>query len=346
MSNYLHSLINRIHPPQDAVRPRLAARFEPATTLGGALDVADLSTGSAPSAGDINAWQSSLPAQTTSIDRSGLSMTAEPSEQRLPVGAQKDAPESPVSWPRTQAQRAQPVAPMPFTQADMGNEMPREVANSEAHFQRIRRTVTPHVSVSLAPLVTEPAAPVGARGEESVVSRAPAPMETEPQPPIRPSRQERLAQTTQAQTGLRPVGQQAAATMPTAQLDARTGDAPVGTSATATRRPPVAPLLTPIDRRSDSRSALAPDSDPVVPPVRAQTMMTPRLAEPPPVDTRLSVHQAVPPVIRVTIGRIEVRATQAQSERARPQPAAPSRPSLPQPALSLDAYLKQRGGSR
>lgn len=44
-----------------------------------------------------------------------------------------------------------------------------------------------------------------------------------------------------------------------------------------------------------------------------------------------------PPNIRVTIGRVEVRAIMP------PEPKAPpAKPSRPGPALSLDDYLKQR----
>jgi hypothetical protein len=43
-----------------------------------------------------------------------------------------------------------------------------------------------------------------------------------------------------------------------------------------------------------------------------------------------------PPVINVTIGRVEVRAVQAPTGRPRVEPARPK-------PLSLDDYLKQRG---
>ena len=47
------------------------------------------------------------------------------------------------------------------------------------------------------------------------------------------------------------------------------------------------------------------------------------------------------PTIRVTIGRIEVRAVSPA-----PRPAPASRPARPQPALSLEAYLQQRAEQR
>lgn len=48
----------------------------------------------------------------------------------------------------------------------------------------------------------------------------------------------------------------------------------------------------------------------------------------------------MPPPIRVTIGRIEVRAVHP------PPPVARPKATRPQPALSLDAYLQQRKGGR
>lgn len=78
----------------------------------------------------------------------------------------------------------------------------------------------------------------------------------------------------------------------------------------------------------------------------AGQLVKPRIALAP----RVQEHSGVPatpspepPAIKVTIGRIEVRAN-AASQRPAPAPARP--PSRPRPALSLDDYLKQRGGSR
>jgi hypothetical protein len=62
----------------------------------------------------------------------------------------------------------------------------------------------------------------------------------------------------------------------------------------------------------------------------------------PPVSTP-SEGTAMPepaPTIKITIGRVDVRAMMPAAPAARPAPARPS------PALSLDDYLKQRGGGR
>jgi hypothetical protein len=61
----------------------------------------------------------------------------------------------------------------------------------------------------------------------------------------------------------------------------------------------------------------------------------------PPDETRPRASEsAEPAVIRVTIGRIEVRATTP------PLPAAAPRTRPPGPALTLDDYLKQRNGGQ
>ena len=77
------------------------------------------------------------------------------------------------------------------------------------------------------------------------------------------------------------------------------------------------------NRESTREPAIQPLSiEQIVPPAETQ----PRASEP-----------AEPAVIRVTIGRIEVRATTP------PLPAAP-RTRPPGPALALDDYLKKRNG--
>lgn len=81
------------------------------------------------------------------------------------------------------------------------------------------------------------------------------------------------------------------------------------------------------------------ESEPIAPdwpaPSRPAPVLRPSITAAP--DTPPPGPAAQPPVIRVTIGRIEVRAV-APTERAKP---APQRRRL---SLSLDDYLKQRGG--
>jgi hypothetical protein len=78
-----------------------------------------------------------------------------------------------------------------------------------------------------------------------------------------------------------------------------------------------------------ARPAVTPSDEPVM----AVRPATPTVSPP--------VPQSVPPAIRVTIGRIDVRAVMP------PAPPAPrSRPSRPGPTLSLKDYLQQRREGR
>jgi hypothetical protein len=75
---------------------------------------------------------------------------------------------------------------------------------------------------------------------------------------------------------------------------------------------------------------LVPVADP------SRTTPAPVLAAP---HKREAAREASSPTVRVTIGRVEVRAVA-------PEPAQPPPMVRPQPALSLDDYLRQRGGGR
>ena len=71
-------------------------------------------------------------------------------------------------------------------------------------------------------------------------------------------------------------------------------------------------------------------------PLPASPLLQPRVTvverQPPPVRPEAP---AAEPVIQVTIGRIEVRATPPPAQPSRPRPAA-------LPALSLEEYLRRR----
>jgi hypothetical protein len=58
-------------------------------------------------------------------------------------------------------------------------------------------------------------------------------------------------------------------------------------------------------------------------------------------EERREPAQSAPPIVRVTIGRIEVRA-----ELSSPKPRSASAPRAKSAAISLDDYLKQRGEGR
>lgn len=347
MSDYLRNLVNRVHPPQDTVRPRLAARFEPVSGMGDTLDPAGGPTAAYPTGVDEGDPQRSIltpeaPAVQANVDdasRRDTPVATASGAQRWPAVEPMLEPESPAPSRHTKVQPATSTA------------IPQEARSStEAHFQRIRRTVSPQAPSLPAPLATELASPAVAPAKESAL------------PP--PQQQVHSARLAQAWFALQPLDRGEERTMATPATGDRGAASPTATSATTPFQPrPVTrlsladPLSTPGKQPVDPSSRSAPSAvvggageqipEPIPLPVRAATPITPRLPEPPPpMETRLVNRQSGPPMIRVTIGRIEVRATSPQPERNRRHSAPAARPPLPQPALSLDAYLKQRGGSQ
>ncbi len=109
---------------------------------------------------------------------------------------------------------------------------------------------------------------------------------------------------------------------------------PVLTPQTILIERPAAPATSPsivqpvVERVIDRREKIAPpDRSRDVRSASAPTTANETLPEPP-----------APPVIHVTIGRVEVRAT--------PTPAAPRRAAHSTPTLSLEDYLRSRNGGR
>jgi hypothetical protein len=72
---------------------------------------------------------------------------------------------------------------------------------------------------------------------------------------------------------------------------------------------------------------------------------TPTPVGPPPQRTErgqaAAIPPASPPIIEVTIGRVEVRAVHPPAPVARPKPIAPAAPRL-----SLEEYLRNQNGGR
>lgn len=115
------------------------------------------------------------------------------------------------------------------------------------------------------------------------------------------------------------------------------------------------PLLSPTPTRSNSAeprlSATATVDDLLTQPAAEESVRVGSIEqwpiEPTPqfdlttVPARLDTHRSdvIPPVVRVTIGRIEVRAIMPVLMSERP------RPTRPQPVISLDDYLKQGKGA-
>lgn len=99
------------------------------------------------------------------------------------------------------------------------------------------------------------------------------------------------------------------------------------------------------------RPPAAPGRAPLVPEVRAQTPEvppvsadTPEATQPAAVPRRRAVaEETSSPTIRITIGRVEVRAVTPDPP---PEPAQPSPAARPEMGLSLEDYLRQHNGGR
>lgn len=99
------------------------------------------------------------------------------------------------------------------------------------------------------------------------------------------------------------------------------------------------------------RPPAAPGRAPLVPEVRAQTPEvppvsadTPEATQPAAVPRRRAVaEETSSPTIRITIGRVEVRAVTPDPP---PEPAQPSPAAGPETGLSLEDYLRQHNGGR
>jgi hypothetical protein len=195
---------------------------------------------------------------------------------------------------------------------------------------------------------TESAPPPAPEPEGSV-----QPVKTVPAPPS-------LAQTRSSLEGVQPSAQRRSTASPTVQVPEAVTPAGRTTPDLQTQphvtAPP--PLVDRVDLASQKSSATAPESFPVerqrspddaaqpaarIGPLESRDsaglpehpVVIPR-EDRPGVSPRLERVEPAPPVIRVTVGRVEVRAT--RSPEPRPQPARP------RPTLSLDDYLKRRDG--
>jgi hypothetical protein len=148
-----------------------------------------------------------------------------------------------------------------------------------------------------------------------------------------------------------PLTKKPAATTAIAHHDAQTDDVPKSTSRLLTQSRPstIVPLATrqapkegnlesPPDSAMADLSAILPAEAVSANDGRTITPRLPSEAQPTSEQARRGP-ASPPPSIRVNIGRVEVRAKLPQT---RPPTRPPAPPSRRQPALSLDAYLKQR----
>ncbi|MEZ4734079.1 MAG: hypothetical protein R3E79_43860 [Caldilineaceae bacterium] len=251
--------------------------------------------------------------------------------QELPTAGLVTQPAAPAPSHRT---RVRPTPPAVLPQA--------AISNTEAHVQRIRRTVFPQMPSLPVSLATELASPAIAPAEESALPPPQAPMGTaRPTPVEPPQRQVHLTQPVQAQPVRQPGGHMIP--MVTSKADA-----------------PFQPL--PITNVSPSTSPATPGEQPVFPgagSVPSAMAGTAKAQPSAPVTPPGRCHPHYPTATGATAATGDAPGKPPEwptgdsgdywSDRgarhltatgAQPPPTGPRRsPAAPQPALSLDAYL-------
>lgn len=341
MNDYLGTLIGRHQQTQIGIQPRLGSLFERAPGIGdfaGAIVSDSLLAAST--------FETPTPRPMFDDGADLLLRFNHPAAHRqhpqAPPVAEMAASVTPLS--REAARSTGMVQPIV-------NDRPQpDIAISqEEHFQRIRRTVTPDVEQQTEPLpvrlasftVLQSPLPLGQpetnRSQQSNILNAPDEILMKPESqPVRSIPSQSLA------TQVQPAGQ---ATQPAARIESWGDQAGITEQASSVlsgfHKPDKATMVVPL-----LETALLPKPRLFTRP--AEVAIAPRL----PGSPLLTIAaKAEPPVIKVTIGRIEVRATM-------PPPLAPrvrgdggrttpvSQTGAPKPALSLADYLKERGNSR
>lgn len=301
MSDYLGQLVLRIRQPDVAVQPRLPSRFEPPHHV--TFDALDLST-----SGETEA--PSPPASAVIPFDSGTVASAQQADQRSPrepgtADALLEA-RSARNVPTPHSGELMEAPPMvaPRFRRETAHQPVREVDHptadgrpepGELQSQRVIEAVKPETRVE------RPAATVRRASSSAPVLEAPV-------EPIR-----RVVKAEEVQ--IRPMASLQEPDGPA------TGSPAKSESEESCERP-----------RADGGVDLRPASDLV--PTRSKALFRPRVS---PAVTLPDADRAQgpdAPVIQVTIGRVEIRAT------VEPTPAR--KPPARSPAMSLDEYLKQR----
>lgn len=333
MSDFLSRLITATFEPAATVRPRPIARFEP---VGAALPV----------------WPREMeppaPSRERDVQTDALAALDEPDVSSRPARPEPDAATArdlPPRRPSRQAAARQrevnaadqmpqhppsPATPLP---PDLGGPSPLEPPD-----ERLAES-TGAEEQQPAPR----ALPTGDM-QDSDAGRAPASRLDRPRRSLPARRGEGTAQ------GERPTPPARAATpMPQASYrDERTGS-PTGLTVPAPPRSETAQpsaLLAENSHRAARPEVAGERASPPAQPASlslADRLAADRRGGPPPTPTPAAAERGpeTPPTIRVTIGRIEVKA--AASSQTKPT-AQRSRP--PKPGLSLDQYLQQRNGGK
>jgi hypothetical protein len=334
MSNYLSNLAAVVVHPGGEVHPRLPGRFEPQhPALTGLVDFEPSNDAELTSPSDADRYEPAPPAKPA------------PASGDLAVAAAY-TPE-PGKWPHDRpAPAVSPSPPVAGSQPPASQSRPQRSAATRPEAE----PGTPAVSERVAPAVqppTESPTPV-LMPETSEVSAS--------SEELRPSEEGRPASPPSAER--HPVRSQLPAVTPAALPEIRPTSAPAPSAPVRPAVPDSGPFVPRETSRIDTSAASHHQIEPTAPSAGTASA-APQPAHKPSaepilgrVDGRPAVephvvesladatsHQAriePPPTIRVTIGRIEIRATVPPASPARTQPVRR------QPALPLAQYLQRR----
>lgn len=325
MSDYLANLVARSIDPTPAVRPRLATRFEPA------------------SPGTAQPW--SPPAGESGLAEETVAVRPPQAAGRARARPPVDEAEAGVPHPVGSA--APPPQRRARREQDAEDASPRPlVATVEVSLATDRSAVAvapgrgerrPQTPATVAPRHSEEAAEESGLTDHPAAAAAPNRGEPRPQVPANAASRH-SGEPMPAEDGSRRGRARRVPALDRAEPQSSTRAA-LSTSlprperpdlppASAHARPPAAAVVPSVRALSTERRP-ADDRAPAVPPRQRLTV-----EENMPVWVRPAA-PAAEPVIQVTIGRIEVRATPAAAPAPRPRPAA-------SPAMSLEEYLRRR----
>jgi hypothetical protein len=307
MSDFLSRLVERNQGGRETIRPRLGSLFEPANRVGMA-ETQTIIPDTPTSPPPASPPQEAAPHQQENLEASTLQHTP---ERTATAGQPGPNPEPVLSHP------PRPQNPGPEPVHDLSPVIP------PIQHERHRQTITTDTAI---PVLGAPTNERKITPEDSLVQGSPDP---EPRAP-------NAVQSDHTHSDM----QQDATTLSTTL--------PEATKRKATAFPPSLPSL---EREPDStQKTLEVVPSRTVSPLRINpdkplsettirgSSVAPQMQPDPPLPSQAPE----PPTIQVTIERIDVRAQ--MPERRQPQQPQRTR-TRPQPALSLDDYLKQRGGS-
>jgi hypothetical protein len=347
MTTYLKNLAEMLVNPDSGVQPRLPGRFEPPHPTGmGLFAFEPVEDREAASTSETTGAEPSASAKPTppAGEPAEPARSAPPPGDRArvePESAQdSSAPEILVEPPARQWQLQRSEIPRPEV---------RPVAPT------VSREVTPTIQPTLEAPAPETAAPSAPPAQVEAVAPVAQPDLSEvPPDSSQPSPTEEHQPSPVRSEARQPARTQPPGTASVIPVEVRLAPA----TEPAAPTPPAPSASAPLAQRSTPRPAVPGEAPPQIEPAAplAKTEPVPSLAAPeilgepvplrederPPVEPLLvepRVHQTKAdqgPTVRVTIGRIEVRAALPTTPPQRAQPVRR------RPALPLDQYLKRR----